>query len=248
MTSPMLTVVVLAVLWLIVVVPMVVRRNDDRARDRSVERFGTSMRALTRRHEALSWPARSRPADPDAASVVAPRVAGPRAELFVTGTRRVDLEPAVRQPVPAAEEALMHPVDRSEMSAARTHMMARRRRSLTILGLGSVASVILALSIGGGMWVPALLFGTGLGGYVYFLRSQALRDRERRRTRQMRAATRGLRDYDATDIPGEMIASPDSAVHIDDDDLELHEHDTVELTGLYAEESAPERAAQRRAS
>jgi len=45
-----------------------------------------------------------------------------------------------------------------------------------------------------------------------------------------------------------MIASPDSAVHIDDDDLELHEHDTVDLTGLYAEESAPERSAQRRAS
>src|SRR6266516_6143418 len=77
--------------------------------------------------------------------------------------RRVDLAPAVRRPVPAAEEALMHPVDRSEMSAARARMMARRRRSLTILGVGSVAGLVLALSIGGAMWVPALLFGTGLG-------------------------------------------------------------------------------------
>jgi len=248
MTSPMWTVVVLAVLWLIVVVPMIVRRNDDRARDRSVERFGTAMRALTRRHEAMSRPVRSRPADPDAASVVAPRVAGPRAELFVTGTRRVDLAPAVRRPVPAAEEALMHPVDRSEMSAARARMMARRRRSLTFLGVGSVAGLVLALSIGGAMWVPALLFGTGLGGYVYFLRGQAVRDRERRQARQLRAATRGMHDYDATDMTGDMIASPDSAVHIDDDDLELHEHDTVDLTGLYAEESAPERSARRRAS
>ncbi len=96
--------------------------------------------------------------------------------------------------------------------------------------------------------MPALLFGTGLGGYVYFLRGQAVRDRERRHARQMRAATRGLHDYDATDMTGDMIASPDAAVHIDDDDLELHEHDTVDLTGLYAEESAPERGAQRRAS
>jgi hypothetical protein len=248
MTSPMLTVVVLAVLWLIVVVPMVVRRNDDRARERSVERFGAAMRALTRRHEALSRSVRSRPADPDAASFVAPRVAGPRAELFVTGTRHVDLAPAVRRPVPAAEEALMHPVERSEMSAARARMMSRRRRSLTILGIGSLVSLVLALSMGGSMWVPALLFGTGLGGYVYFLRGQAVRDRERRQARQERAATRGLRDYDATDIPGQMIAAPESAVRIDDDDLDLHEHDTIDLTGLYADEPPDERAAQRRAS
>ncbi len=80
MTSPMLTVVVLAVLWLIVVVPMIVRRNDDRARDRSVEGFGRAMRALTRRHVALSRPVRSRPAaaDADFAAAEGLRACGPR--------------------------------------------------------------------------------------------------------------------------------------------------------------------------
>ncbi|MDQ6848476.1 MAG: hypothetical protein M3070_00490, partial [Actinomycetota bacterium] len=48
MLSPMMTVFVLAVLWLIVVVPMVLRRNDERRRDRSVDGFGRAMRALGR--------------------------------------------------------------------------------------------------------------------------------------------------------------------------------------------------------
>jgi len=42
----MTTVFVLAVLWLIVVVPMIVRRNDERRRERSVDGFGRAMRAL----------------------------------------------------------------------------------------------------------------------------------------------------------------------------------------------------------
>ncbi len=247
MTSPMLTVLVLAVLWLIVVVPMVVQRNDDRARDRSVEGFGRAMRALTRRHVALSQPARSRP---DGAAAPRGRGVQGRAETFVPGTRRLDLAPAVRRPVPAAEEALMHTVDRSDMSAARARMMARRRRSLTILGVGSVVTLILAVVMGGALWVPTLLFVTGLGGYVYFLRGQAIRDRERRQARQLRAAGRlsHERDYDATDMTEQMSVVADSAVRIDDDDIELHNLDTVDLTGLYDEEASRGPAAERRAS
>ncbi len=40
MSSSALTVLVLAVLWLVVVVPMLVRRKDERAPERSVARFG----------------------------------------------------------------------------------------------------------------------------------------------------------------------------------------------------------------
>jgi Flp pilus assembly protein TadB len=247
MTSPMLTVVVLAVLWLIVVVPMIVRRHDDRANERSVEQFGRSMRALTRRHVAMTRP--MRPVEVNAASHTDRRDAGSRAELFVPGTRRAALAPSRRRPVPAAEEALMYPVDRADLSPARAQMMARRRRSLMILGLGSLVSLVLAVVVGGPMWVPALLFLTGLGGYLYFLRSQVLRDQERRQARQERASSHGLADYDATD----RIETPsvESAVRIDDDDLALHDHDTIDLTGLYDEDAA-ERAApqatERRAS
>ena len=49
MLSPMMTVFVLAVLWLIVVVPMIFRRHDERRRERSVDGFGRAMRALGRR-------------------------------------------------------------------------------------------------------------------------------------------------------------------------------------------------------
>lgn len=246
MTSPMLTVLVLAVLWLIVVVPMIVRRHDDRANERSVEQFGKSMRALTRRHVAMTRPVGPRPDELDAASHAARRDAESRAELFVPGTRRAAVPaPSMRRPVPAAEEALMYPVDRADLSPARAQMMARRRRSLTILGVGSVVSLVLAVVVGGPLWVPALLFLAGLGGYLYFLRSQVLRDQERRQAREERAITRDVDGYDAT----ERLEPPtaESAVRIDDDDLALHDHDTIDLTGLYDEE-AFEQAAERRAS
>jgi hypothetical protein len=144
------------------------------------------------------------------------------------------------------EEALMYPVDRSDMSPARVQMMARRRRSLIILGLGSAVSFVLALVVGGPMWVPALLFIAGLGGYVYFLRSQVLRDQERRQARQVRAEARGSAGYDATERLDEPM--PESTVRIDDDDFALHNHDTVDLTGLYDEDAYAATEAQRRAS
>jgi hypothetical protein len=233
MLSPMTTVFVLAVLWLIVVVPMVLRRNDSRRRDRSVDGFGRAMRALGRR--------------PVADGRAVPDVFVPSKRSMVAAT------PPTRRPVPAAQEALMYPVDRSELSEARLHMMKRRRRSLSILIGGSVLFGLLSVVLGGALWLLAAPFLLGLVGYVYFLRSQALRDRERRAGRQRRAVERRARGVDAT--AGYEVAEPayvesgySSVVRIDDDDLELHNLDTVDLTGLYTEESAAEAAAQRRAS
>jgi hypothetical protein len=222
----MMTVFVLAVLWLIVVVPMIVRRNDERRRERSVDGFGRAMRALGRRPHA------------DA-----------RTEIFVPRERRAAIPAAAtRRPVPAAQEALMYPVDRSEMSAARAHMMARRRRSLGILIAGSVLFSGLALLMGGIVWLLAAPFLAGFAGYLYFLRSQALRDRERRHTRQQRATSRRTTGYDATSEIARFDEMPESVVRIDDDDIELHNLDTVDLTGLYNEELAAQSTAQRRAS
>jgi hypothetical protein len=228
--SPMMTVFVLAVLWLIVVVPMVVRRNDERRRDRSVAGFGRAMRALGQRSPAVA------------------SAGAQRSEVFVPRERRAaSLASATRRPVPAAQEALMYPIDRSEMSAARTQMMARRRRSLSLLILGALVSVTAALLMGGVLWLVAAPFILCLAGYVYFLRSQALRDRDRRATRQIRAAERRGGGYDATAALDPHDGRPESLVRIDDDDLELHNLDTVDLTGLYNEELGAA-AAQRRAS
>lgn len=232
----MMTVVVLAVLWLIVVVPMIVRRNDERRQDRSVAGFGRAMGALGRRAQAA------------------------RAEVFVAGrssgldaenaSRTAPVPPTVssRRPVPVAQEALMYPVDHAELSEARAQMMTRRRRSLGILGVGTVVLVPTAYLTGGIMWLFAVPFLLGLLGYVWFLRTQAQRDRDRRETRQQRALERRARSIDLTaEVPAAAEIAPSAAVAIDDDDLELHNMDTIDLTGVYEAELAPA-AAQRRAS
>jgi hypothetical protein len=236
----MMTVFVLAVLWLIVVVPMIFRRHDERTREKSVDGFGKAMRALGRRaHAARPDEARTEVFVPSSRSTSAPTPAPERSV-------------STRRPVPVAQEALMYPVEQSEMSEARIAMMARRRRSLGILGAGSVILVPTALLIGGIMWVLAAPFALGLAGYLWFLRSQARRDRERRYNRQLRAASRRVRSTDITaenrraSIP-EFAAPAESVVRIDDDDIELHNMDTIDLTGLY-QDGLAEASAQRRAS
>jgi membrane protein implicated in regulation of membrane protease activity len=226
MLSPFMTVVVLAVLWMIVVVPMVLRRSDERRRERSVDGFGRAMRALGRR------------------PIVGEQA---RTEVYVPRQHRANLAAPDRRPVPAAQEALMYPPDRSELSAARAQMLARRRRSLGILLGGSLVFGLLAVITGGLMWVLATPFLLGAAGYLMFLRNQALRDRARREVRQSRAHARRPADYDATADLGRFEQAPESVVRIDDDDVELMSMDTIDLTGLYSEELATA-AAQRRAS
>ncbi len=250
--SPTMTVVVLVVLWLIVVVPMILRRNDERARERSVEGFGRAMRLLNRRAAARGPRSEARD-DPDDATYVMPRVTAPRREVFVSGATRPadrDLALATRRPVPVAEEALMYPADRNEMSAARKAMMARRRRSLGVLGVGTVLTLILGVTVGGALWLLTVLFLAGLGGYLFFLRNQALKDRERRASRQLRSAGRRSQSYEATSRVDVAPPASPAMVHIDDDDVELQNLDTVDLTGLYDEtmhEDTMHVAAQRRA-
>lgn len=225
MLSPMMTVFVLAVLWAIVVVPMIFRGRDERRRERSVDGFGRAMRAMGRR--------------PQVSEAV-------RQEVFVPRTRAEAPANPTRRPVPAAQEALMHPVDRSEMSEARAHMMARRRRSLTILGLGTLIFLPVAMFVGGLTWLLAVPFTAGLVGYLYFLRSQATRDRARRQNRQQRAEVSRTRGVDATEKPQEFAEMGPTVVRIDDDDFELQDFDTIDLTGLYTEEL--DETAARRAS
>lgn len=236
MTSPMLTVLVLVVLWLIVVVPMVLRRNDERAGERSVARFGSAMRALASRRTA--------PRDPDDALAVLPR-SGSSAALLTVPNARTGSPVTTRRPVPAARESLMYPADRHDLSEARRQMLARRRRSLTVLGAGTVLFLLVGLVVGGAaFWVLDLLFAVGLGSYLWFLRTQALRDRDRRENRLARSASIPVRGYDATAQPS-LVPRPESVVRIDEDDVHLEHLDTVDLTGLYseAEEDEPIRRA-----
>lgn len=253
MTSPMVTVIVLAVLWLVVVVPMILQRKDERADERSVERFGRAMALLGSRGASSRTVVARRvadPADPGDATMVLARTGPSSPEVFVSGEhtgdsaqraqRAVSASVASRRPVPVAKEALMHPVDRSEMSAARAQMLARRRRSLAILGAGTVVSLILLLARGGTLFtMSSVLFALGLAGYLWFLRSQAQRDAARRANRLARAAsTRLAESHEAFDTDYALRYS-ETVVALDDDSVEFDHLDTVDLTGLYVPAAEP---------
>jgi hypothetical protein len=241
MISPTMTVLVLAVLWLIVVVPMLIKHKDDRAGERSVARFGGAMRALSNRGGVTdTMPAADR----------ASRRPASHAQVFIPGgpPRLPQVPPAGRRPVPAAMEAVMYPdqIAKADMSEARRQMMARRRRSLAILIAGTVLGLLWGVAAGGVLaWTVSLLFLTSLAGYLFFLRNQALRDRDRRQQRQQRSGLTRPRGYDATEqFP--FRAEPEDAVRIDDEDVELQGiADTIDLTGLYVEEEFDERSMRR---
>lgn len=243
MLSPMMTVIVLAVLWLIVVIPMLVKRNDDRAGERSAARFSSAMRALSARRSLATL---TRPAPQgDLAPTEAPRF-DPHAQVFVPGRAlRAD---AGRRPVPAAMEATLYPdrIARADLSEARRQMLARRRRSLTLLTVGTLLGLLWAVAAGGMLaWLVALAFTGSLGGYLLFLRNQALRDRDRRQSRLQRSGLRQSRSYEATERFSHQAAES-TAVRIDDEDVELRGMaDTIDLTGLYVDEAFDERSMRR---
>jgi hypothetical protein len=234
MTSPVFTVAVLVVLWLIVVVPMIMRGKDQRAGERSVRSFRSAMRALASRRSGLP--------DPDDAPKVLARASAPAASVSVPGRT-----PTVttRRPVPVARESVVYASDRQAMSEARRRMLVRRRRALAVLVLGTVAFLGLAVLRGGMTWWSlAGVFGLALCGYVYLLRALAVRDQERREILRTPSGLRPARSYDVTAEPARPLR-PEAVVHIDDDDVELMHLDTVDLTGLYneADEDVPVRRA-----
>jgi hypothetical protein len=207
-----MTVAILTVLWLIVVVPMIVHRGDKAARTRAQSR--------RRRRVELT-------------QVVSPAADSHRQwPAYGAAGLHPARAHAARGPVLAAEETTMESVHETDLSAAREAMLRRRRRSLSVLAVGSVISLVLAAVTGGATWFIAGAFVLGMVGYFYSLRKQALRDRERRAARQLRAAHRPS-EVDAT--RSSLARPPDSAVRIDDEDVELYAMDTVDLSGVYVE-------------
>lgn len=246
MISPTMTVLVLAVLWLIVVIPMFVKHKDDRAGERSVARFGGAMRALSNRSPLGTL---TRPASPDDGEGRPVHQPANHAQVFIPGgPARPQVPPAGRRPVPAAMEAVMYPdqIAKADMSDARRQMMARRRRSLTLLTAGTFIGLLWSLAVGGALaWTVGLLFLAALASYLLFLRNQALHDRARRSQRQQRTGLPRPHGYNATEqFP--YRADAGDVVGIDDEDVQLRGvADTIDLTGLYVEEQYDERSMRR---
>jgi hypothetical protein len=174
--------------------------------------------------------------------MIARRPAGlPRARSAATARSkdRVSRAAAVRRRASSDEGVCVPSTDDRdvpELSTARLHMMARRRRSLGILIVGALASVPIGLWRGGLCWLLVVAFVGGLLGYLHFLRAQARRDRHRRASREGRTAARRVRRR-LEPVMSTRPAEPpvDSIVGIDDDDLAFQSMDTMDLTGVYDE-------------
>ena len=76
MSSTILMVIVLVVMWLVVLVPMFVHRHDETTESRSMERFATAMRVLSRRTHPSSSSRAATAAHPAVGSIARPGAAG----------------------------------------------------------------------------------------------------------------------------------------------------------------------------
>ena len=161
---------VIVIMWAVVLVPMWLRRHDAATESRSVDRFSTAMRVLSRRPTG----------SPDRRYVLMPkRDSG--ASVHVSGasaTRR----PPTRQS-PAAPPS--RPQTRTQPAAgARTSLAVRRRR--TFLALAGVTFLTFLLAVTGVIgWPLQLVVDLILAAFVVHLRTQAKRAaavaRQRRR-------------------------------------------------------------------
>lgn len=140
MSSTILTVIVLVVMWLVVLVPMFARRREEADETRSIEKFSSAMRVLARR--------------PSAMLTAAPPVGA-------TG------DTGVSRPMPAA----------------RAEMLARRRRTLGTLLMLAALTLVLSVGWSSKFWVVQLAADALLVGYLWWLRAEAGRERERRARR-----------------------------------------------------------------
>jgi hypothetical protein len=154
----------IVVMWAVVLVPMWLRRHDAATESRSVERFSTAMRTLSRRSHAT----------PGRRYVVMPRRQAGSVSIHVSGAAVASTAVAARNGRPTGAAA-----------AARTSMIRRRRRSTFVL-LGLVTLTGLLALTGMLPWLLQLALDLVLVAFVVHLRTQARRaaamTRQRRRS------------------------------------------------------------------
>src|SRR3954464_10979217 len=138
-------------MWAVVLVPMWLRRHDAAAESRSVDRFSTAMRTLSRRTHAT----------PGRRYVVMPRREGGSMSVHVSGASA---------PQPAAGRRMSRPTP----SATRATLVARRRRTFLVL-LGLVICTLLLAVTGVLGWSLQLVADVLIAAFVAHLRGQARR-------------------------------------------------------------------------
>lgn len=143
---------VIVIMWAVVLVPMWLRRHDAATESRSVDRFSTAMRVLSRRA----------PGGPDRRYVLMPK-RDSNASVHVSGASAHRRPPT--RPTPAAPPA---------RPKTRPSLAVRRRRTLVAIGGVTFLSLLLAVTgvIG---WPLQLVVDLILVAFVVHLRTQAKR-------------------------------------------------------------------------
>src|SRR3954447_3297337 len=165
-------------MWAVVLVPMWLRRHDAATESRSVDRFSTAMRVLSRRPTG----------SPDRRYVLMPkRDSG--ASVHVSGasaTRRPPTRQAPAAP-PSRPQTTRTQTRTPSATKARASLAVRRRR--TFLALGGVTLLTLLLAVTGVIgWPLQLVVDLILVAFVVHLRTQAKRAAAVARQRRRAAA------------------------------------------------------------
>jgi hypothetical protein len=159
----------IVVMWAVVLVPMWLRRHDDKTESRSVDRFSTAMRTLSRR--TTSGPGRR--------YVVMPRRSEGGVSVHVSGAAVAPAAPTR----PKVRTARLRPALKLKPRRA-TSLVARRRR--LFLGLAIVTFFTFVLAVAGVLsWLLQIVLDVFLVAFCLHLRAQARRAsavaRQRRR-------------------------------------------------------------------
>jgi uncharacterized membrane protein len=164
----------IVVMWAVVLVPMWLRRHDAASESRSVDRFSTAMRTLSRRTSS----------GPGKRYVVMPRRGESAPTVHVSGAAAAPLPGRRTAPVTTTPAAAPRVTVRSPKS-----IVARRRRML--LGLAGVAFLTFVFAIAGILsWPLQAVFDVVVIAFVIHLRAQARRATAVSRTRSATPAAR----------------------------------------------------------
>src|SRR4051794_5303026 len=196
-------------MWAVVLVPMWLRRHDASVESRSVDRFSTAMRTLSRRTHAT----------PGRRYVVMPRREAGALSVHVSGAS------APRRPA-------ARPAPRPARSGSRASLVTRRRRAL--VGLMSIVGLTLVLAVAGVIsWPFQIVVDLVLGAFVVPLRAQARRAAVVSRQRR-RAATAPARTPRPATVPAREPASQPLPAAVETEvtaDVSLAAEVVVEVAG-----------------
>lgn len=189
----------IVVMWAVVLVPMWLRRHDAATESRSVDRFATAMRTLSRR--TTSGPGRR--------YVVMPRRTEGGVSVHVSGAAAPPARPSTSRPSSRPAVAPASRPRRTVTARRSTSLVARRRRLL--LGMLVVTFLTMVLAAAGVIsWPLQIVVDVILVAFCIHLRAQAKRAAATTRQRRRAAVAPSTRRPVSRPAPARPTA-PESA-------------------------------------